>query len=310
MKEICLAGGCFWGVQKYLSLIPGVARTQVGYANSSVPNPSYQQVCSHATGAAEAVLVGYDAAALELGDLLYLFFEVIDPISVDRQGNDVGPQYRTGVYWTDPADEPEVLEALAELQSRYLPQVAVQALPLANFYPAEEYHQEYLDKNPSGYCHIRPGAFASVKRWAAQVKGLRKLSARQFAVTQLGATEPPFENEYHATKEPGIYVDVVTGEPLFVSSAKFESGCGWPAFARPIEPGLLTEHPDGKIPGRPRTEVRAAGSGAHLGHVFPDGPEELGGLRYCINSAALRFVPAGDMDAEGYGGLLPLVEGR
>ncbi|MDR1768920.1 MAG: peptide-methionine (S)-S-oxide reductase MsrA [Propionibacteriaceae bacterium] len=308
MKAIYLAGGCFWGIQKYLSLIPGVRSAQAGYANGSTPNPTYEQVCRSTTGAAEAVSVEYDDAIIDLGDLLYLFFQVIDPIAVDRQGNDVGTQYRTGVYWADPADEPIVVSSLAELQARYREPVAVEAKPLASFYPAEDYHQEYLAKNPSGYCHIPATAFASVKRWAGQVGRLRALDARQFAVTQLGATEPPFANEYDATFEPGVYVDVVTGEPLFVSSAKFDSGCGWPAFAKPIDPAVLTEHADRTIPGRPRVEVRAAGSGAHLGHVFSDGPQELGGLRYCINSAALRFIPADQLETKGYGHLLPLVD--
>jgi peptide methionine sulfoxide reductase msrA/msrB len=302
-KTIYLAGGCFWGVEKYVGLIPGVVRTRVGYANGLTERPTYEAVCSQTTGHAETVEVTYDADRLALDDLLFLFFEVIDPTSLNRQGNDHGTQYRTGIFWTDPADQAVAEAALAELRQRIATQVVVEAQPLTRFWPAEDYHQHYLDRNPGGYCHIPAASFRDVAARLVQARRLRELTPEQYAVTQRDATEPPFANEYYDHFEPGVYVDVVTGQPLFLSSDKFESGCGWPAFARPVDPGVVAERPDHKLT-RPRTEVRALLSNAHLGHVFEDGPDYLGGLRYCINSAALRFVPVSEMPTQGYGDLV------
>lgn len=322
MKEIYFAGGCFWGTEHFFSLVKGVAETEAGYANSRVAAPSYREVCDGATGAAETVRVVYDPAVVSLPFLIDLYFKTIDPTSRNRQGNDVGTQYRTGIYYTDPADRSVVEEAIDRESKHYTRPLVVEAAPLENFYPAEEYHQKYLDKNPRGYCHIDPRLMklANVARdpqpGGNQEKGKyrkpsdeelrRRLTAEQYAVTQQGATEPPYTNEYDREFRPGIYVDVTTGQPLFVSSDKFDSGCGWPAFSRPISREVLTEHIDNSH-GMRRVEVRSAVGGAHLGHVFPDGPISEGGLRYCINSASLRFIPKSEMEAEGYGDYLPLV---
>lgn len=312
MKTIYLAGGCFWGTDHLMSLVPGVADTETGYANSIVPNPSYKQVCTGQTGAAETVKVIYDPAQVGLTDLLSLYFRSIDPISVNRQGGDSGTQYRTGIYYTDTSDLP-VIEAAAATVSRRLKQpLAVEIEPLQNFYPAEDYHQDYLDKNPGGYCHVNPDLFKEArnvghKQRIDKAELRNRLTPLQWEVTQNAATEQPFVNEYDHEFRPGIYVDITDGRPLFISSHKFDSGCGWPAFSRPIDPDLLTEHTDLSY-GRVRTEVRSSSSDAHLGHVFDDGPAELGGKRYCINSAALRFVPRDNMEAEGYGDLLPLID--
>ncbi|MDR1511949.1 MAG: peptide-methionine (S)-S-oxide reductase MsrA, partial [Propionibacteriaceae bacterium] len=305
-KIIHLAGGCFWGVEKYVGLIPGVGRTRVGYANGSTERPTYEAVCSQTTGHAETVEVAYDPEQLSLDNLLFLFYEIIDPTSLNRQGNDHGTQYRTGVYWSDPLDQATVLASLDELSRRVAAPVAVEALPLASFWPAEDYHQDYLAHHSDGYCHIPAAGFAAVAARAGRADRLRALSPEQYAVTQLDATEPPFTNEYCDLFEPGVYVDVVTGEPLFTSADKFDSECGWPAFACPIDDSALVQRPDHTL-ARPRTEVRAQGSGSHLGHVFADGPADLGGLRYCVNSAALRFVPLADMAAQGYASLIPAV---
>lgn len=167
-KTIYLAGGCFWGTEHLFSLVEGVERTTAGYANSIVPDPTYREVCSGATHAAETVRVDYDDTRVALADLLRLYFRSIDPLSLNRQGNDRGTQYRTGIYYTDAADAPVVAAGLAELQRRYGEPLAVEIGPLVNFYPAEEYHQAYLDKNPGGYCHVNPALFAEARAMKAR----------------------------------------------------------------------------------------------------------------------------------------------
>ncbi len=309
-KVIYLAGGCFWGTEHLMSLVDGVLATSVGYANSLVPDPSYEMVCSGATGAVETVRVAYDDSRVGLSELLLIFFRSIDPLAVNRQGNDVGTQYRSGIYYTDPADVPVIEAVTATIERRVRQPLAVEVLPLENFYTAELYHQDYLYKNPGGYCHVDPALFEEVRGRKSRRKDKEELRERltplQWEVTQNGATERPFMNEYDDEFRRGIYVDVTDGTPLFLSSRKYNSGCGWPAFTRPISEDLIKEYVD-KSHGMTRTEVRSASSGAHLGHVFPDGPDKDGGLRYCINSAALRFIPMEEMEAEGYGDLLPLV---
>ena len=310
-KKIYLAGGCFWGTDHLFSLVDGVVKTAAGYANSKVAYPSYEEVCTGRTGAAETVEVVYDDTKVGLTDLLSIYFRSIDPTTLNRQGNDIGTQYRTGIYYTDPADRPAIEAVVAAVQRRHTEPLAVEVGPLVNFYPAELYHQEYLYKNPQGYCHVDPALFEEVRNRKARNLDKAELRERltplQWEVTQNGATERPFINEYDHEFRKGIYVDITDGTPLFVSSRKYNSGCGWPAFSRPIDPSLITEHTDTSF-GRVRTEVRSASSGAHLGHVFPDGPQDDGGMRYCINSASLRFIPAEDMEAEGYGGYLDLIE--
>ncbi|MDE6300813.1 MAG: peptide-methionine (R)-S-oxide reductase MsrB [Muribaculaceae bacterium] len=311
-KKIYLAGGCFWGTDHLMSLVPGVTATRAGYANSLVADPSYRQVCTGETGAAETVEVSYDPDRMGLSDLLTLYFRSIDPQSVNRQGNDVGTQYRTGIYYTDQADVPVINAVAATVGRRLDGPMAVEIAPLRNFYPAEDYHQDYLYKNPGGYCHVDPSLFAEARNmrthsWNDRSDLRSRLTPLQWEVTQNGATERPFVNEYDHEFRPGIYVDITDGTPLFVSSRKYDSGCGWPAFTRPITDDLVTEHLDTSY-GRIRTEVRSASSGAHLGHVFPDGPQSEGGLRYCINSAALRFIPAAEMAAAGYADYLPLLD--
>lgn len=318
-KDIYLAGGCFWGTEHFLKLIDGVETTQVGYANGNIANPTYKQVCTGTTDFAETVKVQYDPVKVDLAFLIDLYFKTIDPTSVNKQGNDRGTQYRTGIYYTDPEDLSVIQETVHRLAATYTRPLAVEIKPLENFYPAEEYHQDYLDKNPGGYCHIHPELFdlarkAKMPKKSAPVyskpddAALRsKLTPEQYAVTQKNATEPAFHNDYWDEHRPGIYVDITTGEPLFVSTDKFDSGCGWPSFSKPIDRKLIQEKIDTSH-GMVRTEVRSAAGDAHLGHVFTDGPADKGGLRYCINSASLRFIPKDKMKAEGYGDYIDLVK--
>ena len=260
-KEIYLAGGCFWGTEHFLKLIPGVVSTEVGYANSIVENPSYREVCSGITDAAETVKVVYNPDSVSLPFLLDLYFDTIDPTSLNKQGNDRGTQYRTGIYYTDPNDEKIIEKKLQQEALKYKQPIVVENMPLLNFYPAEDYHQDYLDKNPNGYCHISPRLFeiarnarekknASVSQDEPRFKRKSKeelkkeLTPLQYEVTQNSATERPFTNEYDHEFRKGIYVDITTGEPLFLSSDKYNSGCGWPAFSKPIDESLIKELTD------------------------------------------------------------------
>ena len=296
-----------------LKELRGVKGTTCGYANGRTENPSYEDVCRHDTGHAETVKVDFDDEVISLEDLLIYYFRIIDPVSVNKQGNDVGTQYRTGIYYTDESQLPVIKAAIEREQRKYSEKIAVEVLPIENFYSAEEYHQDYLDKNPNGYCHINLDlAYEPIVR---SEKYKRKndeelkesLTPLQYDVTVNAATERPFDNEFNSNFERGIYVDITSGEPLFFSTDKFESGCGWPSFSKPIQKDLVKYSEDLSL-GRRRIEVRSNVADAHLGHVFDDGPSELGGLRYCINSAALRFIPLGKMDEEGYGYLKKYVE--
>ncbi|MFT8986964.1 MAG: peptide-methionine (S)-S-oxide reductase MsrA [Bifidobacterium psychraerophilum] len=310
-QKTVLAGGCFWGMERYLQGVDGVLSTKVGYAQSNKPNPSYEEVCSGETDAAEAVEVEFDPDRVTLRTLVLLFLDVIDPFAVNQQGNDVGRQYRSGLFWPEGQEgeqEPVFRQALHELEDREGRSPAVEVEALRNFYPAEGYHQDYLNKNPGGYCHISIAKIHNVANRQRYIERIWQLSREQYEVTQHAATEMPFNNAYDNTFEAGIYVDVVSGKPLFLSTDKFDSGCGWPAFSKTISPDVVTEHSDHTIPGRPRTEIRTADTRIHLGHVFDDGPAERGGLRYCMNSASLRFVPKSAMAEEGYGEYLSALD--
>jgi peptide methionine sulfoxide reductase msrA/msrB len=319
MNTIYFAGGCFWGLQAYFDRMPGVIRTRVGYANGKSDAVTYETVGED--GAAETVEVTFDPRIVALSTLVERFFEVIDPLSVNQQGEDTGTQYRTGVYTTDPELEPlePAFEQTAEKLGVARADLATELLPLSRFVAAEDYHQDYLIKTPGGYCHINLAALS--KQWPLidpEVYRLRRaaltpeqikarLTEQQFKVTQESDTEQPFTGEFTDNREPGIYVDLLSGEPLFTTSAQFDSGCGWPSFSRPIAEALIDEHEDNSL-GRSRTEVRSAEGDSHLGHVFDDGPTDQGGLRYCINSASLRFIPLELMEEQGYGHLVELAK--
>ncbi|RKE55399.1 peptide-methionine (R)-S-oxide reductase MsrB [Sphingobacterium detergens] len=323
-QVIYFAGGCFWGTEHFFKQVRGVTATEVGYANGNLPDPSYEQVSTGKTGFAETVKVTYDPKIVDLKLLLDLFLKTIDPTSLNKQGNDIGTQYRTGIYYTNGSAVPVIKESLAELAKKYPSKIVVELQPLQNYYNAEAYHQKYLDKNPGGYCHIGPELFDMARKANPAPKDTtatqaykrkdrstlkKELTPLQYDVTQNQATERAFDNAYNAEFRDGIYVDITTGEPLFISTDKFESGCGWPSFSKPINTNLIEELSDNSH-GMRRTEVRSKTGDAHLGHVFEDGPADKGGLRYCINSASLKFVPKEEMKAKGYEKYLPLLTNK
>jgi peptide methionine sulfoxide reductase msrA/msrB len=332
LKTIYLAGGCFWGIEAYFSKLKGVSETKVGYANGVIPNPSYEEVCNLDTGHAEAVKVVYNPNIISLRRLLEEFFKVIDPTSLNQQGGDIGKQYRTGIYYTsDDSSETndlaiinEVLEEEKKKQEKNNKSVVTEVKPLESFYEAEEYHQKYLEKNPQGYCHIDlsslPDDILEIEGTSSELiddynvegctqedftneekdRRLKKLSSLEYDVTQNNATEMPCTGEYNNFDEEGLYVDIVSGEPLFTSLDKFQSGCGWPSFTKPIDSNAMVKSKDISH-GMVRTELKSKIAKSHLGHVFDDGPADKGGKRYCINSASLKFIPVSELEKEGYG---------
>lgn len=318
VKTIYLAGGCFWGLEAYMQKLNGVEDAISGYANGKTENPSYYDLKT--SGHAETVKVLYNPHIISLEDILAHYLRVVNPVSVNKQGNDVGTQYRTGIYYTDEAEKAIIENVLAKEQTKHNKPIAIEVEPLRQFYEAEEYHQDYLEKNPGGYCHIdlsladkpldkdeEPVIDSSryIKPSDEELK--KNLTDIQYDVTQNSATERAFSHEYHDSFKRGIYVDITTKEPLFSSTDKFESGCGWPSFSKPISKDVVKYFEDNSH-FMHRTEVRSRSGNAHLGHVFNDGPKELGGQRYCINGASLEFIPYDEMDEKGYGYLKYLVK--
>ena len=308
---IYLAGGCFWGLEAYMERIQGVTDAVSGYANGKGDTTNYQLL--HATDHAETVKVTYDPNKISLDKLLQYYFRVIDPTSINKQGNDRGRQYRTGIYYQNEQDKAVIEAALKTLQSKYQEPIQIEVEPLKNYVEAEEYHQDYLKKNPNGYCHIdikkADEPLIDDKKYLkpSDTELKQKLTALQYDVTQGKHTERSFSNEYWDNFAPGIYVDITTGEPLFSSKDKFESGCGWPSFTKPIAAEVAEYQRDNSF-NMTRIEVLSRSGHAHLGHVFDDGPRDKGGLRYCINSASIKFIPLDEMEKQGYGDLIPFVK--
>ena len=312
IEVIYLAGGCFWGVERLMQVINGVVKTTTGYANGKEGAiATYQEVCSGKTDFRETVRVEYDPKIVSLETLLFAFFKVIDPTLINRQGHDVGTQYQSGIYFIDDKTK-ETVEYVASIEKLRSKKFYVEIKELVNFYEAEDYHQDYLIKNPNGYCHINLKEIQE----AAQIKIdagkyprpdesviKQRLSVEQYQVTQEKKTEAPFFNPYHALDDQGIYVDIVTGEPLFSSRDKYISSCGWPSFAKGIDPNAIVERDDRSLFAK-RTEVLSRSGNTHLGHVFENDPESPSGIRYCINSASLQFIPKEEMAEKGYGYLL------
>ncbi len=308
-RIIYLAGGCFWGVEKLMQSIPGVIDAVSGYANGTdEQDADYKTVCTGKTGFRETVRVTYDPNRVSLDQLLFVYFAVIDPTAVNQQGHDIGTQYQAGIYYAD-AEAQATVERIAAIEKARTPGFAVEIGPLINFFLAEEYHQDYLDKNPGGYCHIPFAKIAQFSKGTIDAGRYAKpdeesirdsLTPEQYAVTQQSATEHPFTSEYYGNKQRGLYVDVVTGEPLFTSDDMYHSSCGWPSFTKPVESSVVIKREDVSH-GMRRTEVRSRAGDSHLGHVFEGDPESPNGVRYCINGASLRFIPLDELDAQGYG---------
>lgn len=303
LTEIYLGGGCFWGTQGYFDLINGVVYSEVGYANGISDQTSYNQIAR--TDHAEVVRLKFDANRVDINEILEHYFRIIDPFSINKQGNDIGRQYRTGIYYSDDKLKSVIEDFISRKQTKFTKPIAVEIEPLKNYIKAEEYHQKYLDKNPNGYCHIdlnlasKPLYDESKFKIPSLSELKEKLSDLAFKVTQEKATERPYSSQYDKFDERGIYVDIVSKKPLFSSSDKYDAGCGWPSFTKPITTDAASYHRD-LSHGMERIEVTSRQSGSHLGHVFDDGPMDKGGLRYCINGASLEFIPYDEMDKRGY----------
>lgn len=325
MEKATFAGGCFWCVESDFEKIEGVGAVISGYTGGSERNPKYEEVASGITSHIESIQVSFDSKKITYAELLDVFWRHIDPTDSGGQFVDRGKQYRTAIFYHNEEQRlaAEKSKAALEKSGRFNKPIVTEIRPATTFYPAEDYHQDFYKHNPDRYNSYREhsGRDQFLKRtWGMDLKQkpsdagsyskpsdaeLRQsLTSLQYHVTRENGTEPPFDNPFWNNKKPGLYVDIVSGEPLFSSTDKFDSGTGWPSFTRPVEPGNVVEKEDSSF-FMVRTEVRSKLGDSHLGHVFNDGPGK-NGLRYCINSASLKFIPKEDLEKSGYGNYLRL----